>query len=145
MTPLAVTPNATWLLNPQSRQPLLSRMLLLAAGYAWDAVRTPEQLGLATAERLLADAHDRTQLGPVLHSRRSGCLYWIIRPGSTADYPDGCRLLSATYWIAVPGDRAVPPDTVRWLHLPTAGVLTPAAWLAAALHDTHTTLPGGTR
>ncbi len=135
--------DATWLLNSQSYQPLLSSMLLLAAGYAWDSVRTPEQLGLATAERLLAGPQDLAPLGPVLHSRRSECLYWLIRPGSTADYPTGCQLLGQGHWIAAPGVRSVHPDTVRWLHLPAAGVLTPAAWLAAALR--YTRLPGATR
>ncbi len=143
MRTLTDTPDATWLLNPQSHQPFFSRMLLLASGYGWDAVRTPEELGLATVERLLADTHDRRQLGPVLHSGRSGCLYWIIRPGSTAHYPDGCQHLGLGTVIAAPGDRAVPPATGRWLHLPNPGVLTPAAWLAAALHDTQ--LPGGIR
>lgn len=145
MTALTDGPDATWLLNPQSQQPFGSSTMLLAAGHAWDAVRTPEELGLATVERLLADPADRKQLGPVLHSGRSGCLYWIIRPGSTAHYPDGCQLLGATCWIAAPGDRAVPPAAGYWLHLPAAGVLTPAAWLATALHDTHSAPPGGTR
>lgn len=137
------TPDATWLLNPKSYQPFLSSALLLAAGYYWDSARTPERLGLATAERLLADTHDRLLLGPVLHSRRSECLYWLIRPGSTADYPENCQHLGLGHWIAAPGVRAVHPDTVRWLRLPEAGLLTPAAWLATALHDTR--LPGGTR
>ena len=143
MTILAGLPDSTWLLNERSRQPSGSSTMLLAAGYGWDAVRTPEDLGLATAERLLADARDCGLLGPVLHSRRSHHVHWLIRAGSTADYPDGCQHLGVGSVIAAPGDHAVHPDTVRWLHLPDAGVLTPAAWLAAALHDTN--LPGGTR
>ena len=143
MTALTIAPEVNWLLNPQSYRAPDSNVLLLAAGYDWDAARTPEQLGLATAGRLLADAHDRPLLGPVLHSRRSECLYWIVRNGSTAHYRSNCQLLGKGNWIAVPGIHALHPDTVRWLHLPEAGVLTPAAWLAAALHDTR--LPGGTR
>ena len=143
MTPLTVAPDATWLMSAYDEYPPRSSVILLAAGYGWDAVRTPEDLGLATAERLLADSHDRTLLGPVLHSRRSHHVHWLIRPGSTADYPDGCQHLGLGTVIAAPGDRAVPPATGRWLHLPNPGVLTPAAWLAAALHDTQ--LPGGIR
>jgi len=143
MTPMTIAPDLDWLLNEHSGQPFGSPLLLLAAGYTWDAVRTPEELGLATAERLLRDEHDRRQLGPVLHSARSGALHWLIRSGSTANYPIGCQHLGLDNWIAAPGVHAVHPDTVRWLHLPARGVLTPAAWLAAALHDTR--LPGGTR
>lgn len=140
-----VAPNADWLLNEHAIQAFAMSATLLAAGYGWDAVRTPEELGLATAERLLGNAINRNRLGPVLHSRRSGVLYWIIRPGSTAHYPSGCQLLGRGDWIGAPADRALHPDIVRWLHLPEPGILTPAAWLAAALHDTNTTLPGGTR
>ena len=137
MTPLTVAPDATWLMSAYDEYPPRSSVVLLAAGYAWEAVRTPQGLGLATAERLLADPDDRTLLGPVLHSRRSACLYWLIRPGSTADYPHGCQHLGVGNWIAAPCDRALHPDTVRWLHLPEPGILTSAAWLAAALHDTR--------
>ena len=143
MTVRADTPDSAWILNQHAWQPLGSSTTLLASGYGWDAVRTPEGLGLATAERLLADTHDREFLGPVLYSRRSGHLHWLIRPGSTADYPDGCQRLGRTHWIVAPGVHALHPDLVRWLHLPAAGVLTPAVWLAAALHDTRPT--GGTR
>ena len=143
MTILADIPDSTWFLSPEPQQPFGYPTVLLEAGYGWDAVRTPEELGLATAERLLRHEHDRRQLGPVLHSARSGALHWLIRSGSTANYPIGCQHLGLDNWIAAPGIHAVHPDTVRWLHLPEAGVLTPAAWLAAALHDTR--LPGGTR
>ena len=145
MTPLTVAPDATWLMSAYDQYPPRSSVILLAAGYAWDAIRTPEALGLATAARLLADAHGRKQLGPILHSRRSGHLHWLIRTGSTADYPERCLRLGVGNWIAAPGTHALHPDTVRWLHLPEVGILTPAAWLAAALHDTHSALPGGTR
>ena len=143
MTPLTIPPDATWLMSAYDEYPPRSSVILLATGYEWDAVRTPEEMGLATAERLLADPDDRRLVGPVLHSKRSGHLHWLIRTGSTANYPDGCLHLGVGNWIAAPGMHALHPDTVRWLHLPEPGVLTPAAWLAAALHDTQ--LPGGTQ
>ncbi|WP_152646242.1 hypothetical protein [Streptacidiphilus albus] len=138
-----VAPQADWLLNEHAIQAFAMSAILLAAGYGWDAVRTPEALGLAAAKRLLGSAITRNRLGPVLHSHRSGVLYWIVRTGSTSHYPTGCQLLRRGDWIAAPGDHALHPDIVRWLHLPEPGVLTSAVWLAAALHDTQ--LPGGTR
>ncbi len=143
MTILADIPDSTWFLSPEPQQPFGYPTVLLEAGYGWDAVRTPEDLGIATAKRLLADARDRELLGPVLHSRRSHHLHWLIRPGSTTEYPDGCKHLGRGNWIAAPNVHALHPDTVRWLHLPDMGVLSSAAWLAAALHDTRPA--GGTR
>ena len=143
MRTLSGTPDMTWLTGPHDLHPFGSSVALLAAGYAWDAVRTSEELGLATAGRLLGNAHDRDLLGPVLYSRRSHHVHWLIRSGSTADYPDGCKHLGRSYWLVAPGDHALHPEAVRWLHLPEAGILTSAAWLAAALHGTRPT--GGTR
>jgi hypothetical protein len=106
---------------------------LWPAGADWDALRTPEWLGRPVLEQLLADGQDVAQLGPVLWDRRGGCLYWLIAPGASDDYPDGARLLTCGSWLGAPvcADAAV-----CWLHLPDLPRLTPPVWLAAAL-DTN--------
>ena len=59
---------------------------------------------------------------------------WLLRPGSTDDYPDGCRLLAPGTWLPLPHPQHT-AHSLAWLHLPDSDVLTSPAWLAAALNN----------
>lgn len=115
-----------------------ARVRMLACGGTWDALRTPEELALPVLGRLRAHRTDRNQLGPVLHDKRSGSVYWLISRGHTAGdvavWPEGCVVLGASHWLAVP-NPANPHSKLIWLHMSKPGVLTGPPWLAAALAD----------
>jgi hypothetical protein len=127
-----------WLIPDGSTASVDHRVRMLACGVTWDALRTPEALALPVLAELLADPDDRTLLGPVLQDGRSGTVHWLITPGHTATYPDGCLLRSTGAWLAVP-NPINPHSKLAWLHLPEPGTLTPPPWLAAALADQHAT------
>ncbi len=126
------TLSASWLMLPGVSARTRRRMVLLAAGVTWDAVRTP--LGYQPVfERLMANGHDRALLGPVLADTARGCLYWFIAPGATNDWPDEVLLLGAGSWLVAPRSvYDITPDA-RWLHLPDHPIVSGPAWLAAAL------------
>ncbi|MGQ4389772.1 hypothetical protein [Streptomyces sp. SAS_270] len=79
-------------------QPSTHQVRLMAAGEWWDAVRVPLTLGSAT----LRDLGDAT--GAVIKDGYGDLLYWLIRPGSAADW----RLAQVS--VLGPGCHvAVPP------------------------------------
>lgn len=127
------TLSANWLL-PAEGVPLHRRTVLLPCGTLFDAVRTPDSLGMPVLDRLLAEPDDADQLGPVLWDQRGGLLYWLVSPGATDDYPDGARLLGPGAWISVPPPYGEATRDAKWLHLPEQRIVTGPAWLASALN-----------
>lgn len=127
---------AGWLIPDDDTRPTSvdARVRLLACGVAWDALRTPEALALPVLHRLLADAEDRALLGPVLRDERSATVHWLISPGHSATWPDGCVLRGTGAWLAIP-NPANPHSKIAWLHMPADPIVTSPPWLAAALTD----------
>jgi len=140
-TPDSLRPDPTWLEPEGSTLSPDRRVRLLPAGVLWDALQVPEARALPVLHRLLADEHDRALLGPVLRDERTKQVHWLVSPGHTATWPDGCRLLTSG-WLAVPGQHC---KRLSWLHLPEPGILTGAPWLAAAFHDSSSAAVGGIR
>jgi len=128
------TLSANWLM-PTEGLPLDRRTVLLPCGILFDAVRTPDVLGMPVLDRLLAEPADADVLGPVLWDQRGGLLYWLVSPGATDDYPDGARLLRRGAWISVPPPYGEATRDAAWLHLPEQRIVTGPAWLSAALND----------
>jgi len=120
-----------WPIPENSEASVDHRVRMLTCGVEWDALRTPEKLALPVLARLLADADDCGQLGPVLRDERSSTVYWLVTTGHTATYPDGCLLRSTGAWLAVP-NPINPHSKLAWLHLPARPAFTPPPWLAAA-------------
>lgn len=127
----------TWLLPPGVQAGPDRAVVIAKCGRAWDALETPEDLALPVLMRLHADDRDRPHLGPVLHDADARTVYWLLRPGSSADYPDGCRLLLPETWLPLPHPQRS-ARSLAWLYLPDTDTLTAPAWLAAAL--THSAL-----
>ena len=127
----------TWLLPPGVVAGPDRPVVIAQTGRTWDALCTPETLALPVLVRLHADDRDRMRLGPVLHDADARAVYWLLRPGSSADYPDSCRLLLSGTWLPLPHPQRS-ARSLAWLHLPDTDTLTPPAWLAAAL--THSAL-----
>lgn len=130
-------PTPAWLL-PGASCGASRATILLQVGTTAHALRCPQELAQPALERLLADPQDRVLLGPVLHHPHSGTVYWWVRPGASATYPDGCRLLDRPASVPAPtaGPGAVFCTVATWLHLPAkAGILTGPVWLASALCD----------
>ena len=127
----------TWLLPPGVVAAPDRPVVIAQTGHTWDALVTPETLALPVLVRLHADERDRRLLGPVLHDADARTVYWLLRPGSSDTYPDGCRLLPPETWLPLPHPKRC-ARSLAWLHLPQPDTLSSPAWLAAAL--THPAL-----
>ncbi len=130
----AALPPWTWLLPPGVQAGPDRPVVIAKAGRAWDALCTPETLALPALVRLSAEDRDHSLLGPVLHDADARTVYWLLQPGSSADYPDDCRLLAPGTWLPLPHPQRS-ARSLAWLHLPNTDAFTPAAWLATALND----------
>jgi hypothetical protein len=111
------------------------RFLVLPVGELWDVVRTPTSLGEPVLRRLLGRPADADLLGPVLLDDRGGWMYWLISQGSTDDYPAPAVLLTGRSWIVAPLPLLHRAYRARWRYLPSQRIVSPAAWLAAALNN----------
>ncbi|MFI1568611.1 hypothetical protein ACH4ZX_37270 [Streptomyces sp. NPDC020490] len=108
---------------------------LLAAGYWWDAVRVPLDLGLH-ALRHLGD-----ETGAVITDGYGRILYWLIRPGSAAGWSLApvSVLTSGSHVVVPPLHRTTGPGP-HWHVAPSRGCeWTSAARLHSALSTCLTT------
>jgi len=94
-----------------------------AAGQWWDAVRVPRHIG----EAVLTALGDTS--GAVIEDPASGLLYWLVPPGSAADWglpaQSGVQVYGAATYLTVPGPQRtagphwrVPPSPSRCLTPP---------------------------
>lgn len=119
------------------RQP--NKLAQLPCGIRWDVVRTPDTIGLPALETLSGSREG--SLGPVLHDRRSGQLYWLIpvmaehRDEWLQLHPE-IVLLGADSYLSCPAPDAEPAADwpAAWAYWPhQTGTLTDPAALLAAL------------
>jgi hypothetical protein len=128
--------SASWITPPSTEEPKSEdRTLALPAGVLWDAVRTPSSLGMPVLRRLLQRPADSALLGPVLLDDRGGWMYWLVSPGSSDDYPPQVALRTAGSWIIAPLPYLHRAYRARWVYLPKQRIVSPPAWLAAALNS----------
>lgn len=123
---------ALWLMPP-GLQGGAEGTVLAPAGQLWDAVSTSVEAGMPVLDRLLADPDDRLFVGPVVGDALRGVMHWLVAPGASADYPEGCALLAGGARVVLPESAGEGVPCATWLHLPTHRVLSGPAWLAAAL------------
>ncbi|WP_369232638.1 hypothetical protein AB5J56_11735 [Streptomyces sp. R21] len=100
---------------------------LVAAGEWWDAVRVPLTLGNKALEHL----GDRT--GAVIKDGFGSCLYWLIRPGTAADWNLAqVKVLGPGSHVAVPPLHRVTGPGLYWQVPPSRD----REWTSAALLHT---------
>ena len=104
---------------------------LLPAGRWWDAVRVPLDLG-SQAMRRLGD-----ETGSVITDGYGRLLYWLVRPGSAADWQlPGVQVLGAGCHVAVPPPHRTTGPGPHWRVPPSRGrECTSAPALHSALRD----------
>lgn len=121
-----------WLLAGAQQHRTVGTIVMLRVGGTAHVVRCPSALAAPVLTRLLEEDPDGA--GPVLEHPYSHVAYVWVRPGSSASYPDGCRLLDRPAWIPAPApDREC--GVARWLYVPPTPRLTSPVWLAAALAE----------
>ncbi|MFJ8635589.1 hypothetical protein [Streptomyces sp. NPDC093568] len=95
---------APWWMHPGSVE-----VRIVAAGGWWDAVRVPLDLGTDT----LRDLGDGT--GAVIGDGFGGRLYWLIPPGSAADWElPQVRVLGRGCHVAIPPLHRVTRPGLYW-------------------------------
>lgn len=117
-----------------SRQP--HGLAQLPCGVRWDAVRMPEVLGLPVL-RVLRE-RVKGELGPVLHDRRSGQVYWLVPVGGGKRLHPEVVVLGDGAYLSVPDpeEERGPGWPAVWVHWPSVtGTLTDAAGLAAVVRE----------
>ncbi|TQF04737.1 hypothetical protein E6W39_24085 [Kitasatospora acidiphila] len=144
--PLVMSP-AAWLASSTGPdRPVIERewpgqpggIQMLPCGVLWDAIRLPEESGLAALHMLLAtDA--APAIGPVMHDPGRGYVYWLVPVESHADLTwaritRSSRVFSTGDYLGAPEPDPAVPGPVRWVRWPdVTGVLTPPSLLAAAV------------
>ncbi|MCC9306446.1 hypothetical protein LN042_04865 [Kitasatospora sp. RB6PN24] len=112
----------------------------LPCGVRWDAVRMDEAPGLAVLAALRStDA--LPVLGPVLHHRGAGHVYWLVSieadgPADWREIDPTCVLFGAGSHLALPTlDPELPQECPeQWIHRPrVVGTLTPPSLLRAGV------------
>lgn len=117
------------------------RLAQLPCGVRWDAVRTPDTIGLPVLQTLTSMR--LRSLGPVLRDRRSGQLYWLIpvmaeHRGQWQQLHPEIVLLGADSYLSCPAPNAQPSPSwpAVWAHWPQrTGTLTDPVALLAALAE----------
>lgn len=113
----------TWLLPPGEQAGPDRPVVNTRCGHTWDALNTQEDPASPVLVRLHADDHDLQHLGPVPHDADARTVYWLLRPGSSDTYPDGCRLLPSGTWLPLPHPQRSARSLAR-LYLPDVDTLT---------------------
>lgn len=111
---------------------------LQAAGFDWDAVRVPRQIGMR-ALRILGP-----RSGAVIEDPREPAMYWFLRPGEAAGWQvPQTRPLGMTQHLVVPPLHRVEGPGPYW-HLCPVGdrLVTGRALLNAAVEDAVALLLG---
>ncbi|MEU9055020.1 MULTISPECIES: hypothetical protein [unclassified Streptomyces] len=102
--------------TPWWMQPGSVEVRIVAAGGWWDAVRVPLDLG-TDALRHLGD-----ETGAVIADGFSGRLYWLIPPGSAADWQlPHVRVLGRGWHVAIPPLHRVTRPGLYWQVHPSRG------------------------
>ncbi|OMI34016.1 hypothetical protein [Streptomyces sparsogenes] len=108
---------------------------LQPAGKSWDAVRVPLSIGIGIGKRTLDLLGDAT--GAVIENPFDKVLYWLIAPGSAADWDMSLlphiAVWGATSYIEVPPADFRKGPGVRWLVPPHDRHLSAPSALYAAL------------
>ncbi|MFI5963077.1 hypothetical protein ACIA8J_12985 [Streptomyces asoensis] len=110
---------------------------LLKVGDGWDVVRTSAEIGLLALACLRSTGDS---VGPVLHDRLNGRLYYAVQTGTATRWDDlPVRLLSTDSWLVAPCPELLDYSFGEWCELPGDDTLTEAEALRAALQNPYVT------